>query len=278
MSGVGIMQGRLVPPINGRLQCFPASRWMDEFPLAAAAGLEAIEWVYDVAGALRNPLSSDDGRVRIRQLAGENAVRVLSVCADYFMERALLRGEVADRAEASAHLRSLLSWAQSAGIERIVLPFVDQSAIESNDDLEDAVTCLKALLGDLRETGIELHLETSLPPRRFSEMLSELPHPFFRVNYDCGNSASLGFRPREEFAAYGDRIGSVHIKDRVRGGGSVTLGTGDTDFGAVFGGLRDLGYSGPFILQAARGEPGREVDWARRNREFVQLGWARNMG
>lgn len=272
------MQGRLVPPVNGRLQCFPAGRWMDEFSLAAAAGLEAVEWIYDAPGALQNPLPSDVDRVRIGELASENGVRVLSVCADYFMDRPLLRGAVVDRAEALTHLRSLLSWAQSADIERIVLPFVDQSAIDREEDFEDAVTTLKSLLGDLKRTGIELHLETSLPPRRFSEMLSELPQPFFRVNYDSGNSASLGFRPREEFAAYGDRIGSVHIKDRVRGGGSVTLGTGDTDFDAVFGGLRDLGYSGHFVLQAARGESGQEVEWARRNREFVQLGWARSMG
>ena len=249
---------------------------MDEFALAAAAELEAIEWIYDEAGALSNPLPTEDGRVRMGELACENGVRVLSVCADCFMERPLLHGAVVDRAERWAHLRSLLSWAQRAGIERIVLPFVDQSAIDPESDVIDAVTSLKALLGDLKNTGIELHLETSLPPRRFAEMLAELPPPFFRVNYDSGNSASLGYRPRDEFDAYGGRIGSVHVKDRVRGGGSVTLGTGDTDFDAVFGGLRDLGYSGHFILQAARGEPGHEVEWARRNREFVQLGWARS--
>jgi sugar phosphate isomerase/epimerase len=58
----------------------------------------------------------------------------------------------------------------------------------------------------------------------------------------------------------------------------VPLGTGDTDFDDVFGGLRDLGYSGHFVLQAARGEPGQEVEWARRNREFVERGWTRSGG
>ena len=36
-----------------------------------------------------------------------------------------------------------------------------------------------------------------------------------KVNYDSGNSASLGYDPTDEFAAYGERVGSVHIKDRV---------------------------------------------------------------
>jgi sugar phosphate isomerase/epimerase len=37
----------------------------------------------------------------------------------------------------------------------------------------------------------------------------------------------------EEFAAYGERVGSFHIKDRVRGGKTVPLGQGDTDFASL---------------------------------------------
>ena len=47
-----------------------------------------------------------------------------------------------------------------------------------------------------------------------------------RVNYDSGNSASLGYRPRDEFAAYGSRVGSVHLKDRRLGAGTAPLGRG----------------------------------------------------
>ncbi len=90
------------------------------------------------------------------------------------------------------------------------------------------------------------------------------------VNYDSGNSASLGYRPEDEFAAYGARVGSVHIKDRVRGGGTVPLGTGDTDFLSLFACLRDLGYGGDYVMQAARGTAGDELAWARRNLAFVR--------
>jgi hexulose-6-phosphate isomerase len=90
-----------------------------------------------------------------------------------------------------------------------------------------------------------------------------------RVNYDSGNSASLGHAPREEWAAYGPRIGSVHIKDRVRNGGTVPLGTGDADFRALFEAIRAVGYGGPWVLQVARGTSGDEVSWARKNRAFL---------
>jgi L-ribulose-5-phosphate 3-epimerase len=120
------------------------------------------------------------------------------------------------------------------------------------------------------EVEIELHLETSLGPDRFAELLGRLPSDLINVNYDIGNSASLAYDPREELAAYGDRVGSVHIKDRIKGGGSVPLGSGDADLPAVFDCLRTLGYAGDFVLQVARDVPGDEVRWAKRNRELVR--------
>jgi hexulose-6-phosphate isomerase len=126
-------------------------------------------------------------------------------------------------------------------------------------------------------TGVEIHLETSLAPNRFAMLLGLLPHPKLRVNYDSGNSAALSYHPRDEFAAYGARVGSVHIKDRIRGGGTVPLATGDTDFAALFDCLRSVGYAGDLILQVARDVPGDEVSWAQGNRAFV-MEWLRGFG
>ncbi len=54
----------------------------------------------------------------------------------------------------------------------------------------------------------------------------------------------------------------MHLKDRVRGGGTVPLGTGAVDFPTVFAGLAKAGYRGDFILQSARqdlpGGPGKD--------------------
>ena len=72
-------------------------------------------------------------------------------------------------------------------------------------------------------------------------LLSRLPDPPFKANYDTGNSASLGYDPVEELGAYGPRIGSVHVKDRVRGGGTVPLGEGDARVETVFDLLHELG-------------------------------------
>jgi hexulose-6-phosphate isomerase len=266
---IGIMQGRLLPPAEGKIQCFPRDRWSEEFDLAAAAGLGAIEWIYDLYGADVNPITTDDGLKQIAALSATSGVQVRSLCADYFMDRPLLRADEREIDERAATLSWLLRRCALLGVSRVVLPFVDASQIGSDAELDHVVTVLERALRDVEEAGIELHLETSLSPARFADLLTRLPQAAIKVNYDSGNSASLGYHPRDEFAAYGARVGSVHIKDRLRGGATVPLGTGHTDFKALFGCLKEIGYRGDFVLQVARGPEGGEVDWARQNREFV---------
>jgi hexulose-6-phosphate isomerase len=267
---LGIMQGRLVPPADGRIQSFPRERWEQEFPLAAAAGLGAIEWIYDTYGLNANPLETDRGVERIASLASEHRVAVHSVCADYFMDFAFVRAAGAARSERLARLAWLLGQAKRLGVTRVVLPFVDQSAIRDAADREAVVDALDRALPDAEAAGIELHLETSLTPDDFVTLLASVPHPLVKVNYDSGNSSSLGYKPAEEFAAYGDRVGSVHVKDRVRNGGTVPLGQGDADLDAMFACLHRLNYARDIVLQVARGTAGDELQWARHNRAFVE--------
>jgi len=269
MTHIGIMQGRMVPPTDNRIQCFPRDRWADEFELAAQAGLDCIEWIYDLYGADGNPLATDSGLEKLRNLSRQHKVKILSICADYFMDKPLVRASQAELEDRLDTIYWLLERGRLIGITRMVIPFVDASRIDTQAEFDGVVMLLKRVLEPTRETGIEIHLETSLAPSRFAELLSGLPDPRLKVNYDSGNSSSLGYAPQEEFAAYGERVGSVHIKDRLLGASTVPLGTGDADFTALAEGLRKVAYKGDFILQVARGASGDEVAWARQNRAFV---------
>ena len=264
------MQGRLIPPMEGRIQAFPRQRWAEEFPNAAVAGLGAIEWIYDTYGLGANPIESDSGIESILDLSRTHGIAVRSMCADYFMDFAFVRATDAERMERIARLEWLLGRAQRIGVTRMVLPFVDNSAIVDEADRDAVIDTLQRALPAAQTAGIELHLETSLGPEDFAALLARIPHPWVKVNYDSGNSSALGYRPAEEFAAYGGRLGSVHIKDRVLHGTTKPLGEGDADLAAVFAGLRRLNYRGDFILQAARGTEGDEVAWARRNLAYVE--------
>jgi hexulose-6-phosphate isomerase len=269
MPYLATMQGRLVPPEGGRFQSFPRERWRDEFPLAAEAGLNAIEWIFDVYSEGANPLASDEGIVEMRSLSEMSGIAVRSLCADYFMDRPFLRTTSGEREKLIQKMRWLLSRCSLIGIGRVVVPFVDYSRIENEDEKVLVLAILQSILPAAEANSVELHLETSLDPQSFAALLEKLPHRLIRANYDSGNSSSLGYKAAEEFAAYGNRIGSVHIKDRMRGGGTVPLGTGDADLSAVFKGLATLHYSGDYVLQIARSESGQELPWIAQNRAWV---------
>lgn len=260
-KGLYTMQGRLVAPENGRFQSFPREGWRLEIERSAQIGLRGIEWIYDLYGEGCNPLESEVGRKELRQLLKKYDVAMVSICADYFMDRPLLRCPENERAELLKRLEWLLGVAAELGVERIVLPFVDASSIRDEAELLQIAAYIRQVLPYAEQYAVELHLETDLAPMLFKDLLKRLDHPLVRVNYDSGNSASLGYLPAEEFAAYGEFIGSFHIKDRKLGGSTVPLGLGDTDFCSLRKELLKYNYQGDFVLQVARGESSDELSW-----------------
>jgi L-ribulose-5-phosphate 3-epimerase len=265
------MQGRLMPPVEGRFQAFPGAGWERELELAAAAGLDGVELIYEEFRLDHNPLAGD--APVLREETARHGVVACSVCADRFMQSPVVAVSDAERESLASELRDALARWAPAGIERVVLPFVDANSVREPARRDIAVAWLRAVLPAAAGAGVELHLETDLGPADFADLLGRLDDPFLRANYDTGNSASLGYDPAEELAAYGERIGSVHVKDRVRGAGTVPLGEGDAQIGSVLGLLRERGYGGDLVLQVARGRDGDELDWARRNARTVRELW-----
>ena len=274
----GVMQGRLSPPEDGRFQSFPRGSWREEIARARATGLDYIEWIHDDYDRGVNPIFTAEGRAELAALKQEHAIETPAVCGDWFMDFPFVRCTAAERAEREGHLHEVIGIAAEIGARRVVLPFVDQSRITNEDEKQVALAVLKSALPHAKEHGVELHLEADFGPAEFREFLSRLEDPFLKVNWDSGNSSGLGYVASEEFAAYGDRLGSVHIKDRYRKpeGGIETrpLGTGSADFADVFSSLKKLGYSGGVTLQVARGAPGDEVEFLKGQLAFVKERWS----
>lgn len=248
-KSLGIMQGRLLPRYHNRYQAFPLGYWEAEFHIAAAMGFARIEVILDHNDFEDNPMMHADGLARINGLQSETGVGVKSVCADYFME-APFHSEHQHTSEMV--LNRLLDNASQIGVTDIIIPCVDQSALKSEADQDQLVKSLTRCLPVAKNNKICLNLETDLGPVPFAQLIGRLNSPFIKVNYDSGNSAALGYDPREEFAAYGAHISVLHIKDRVRGGGSVFLGTGDSDLDYVFSALGKGINPSMITLQASR--------------------------
>ncbi|MHB8466655.1 MAG: sugar phosphate isomerase/epimerase family protein [Acidimicrobiales bacterium] len=269
MNPIGIMQGRLSPPRMGRTQAFPVDTWRDEFTLAKAGGLDCIEWVYEHDTEDRNPLADPDRIEEIRTVAETSGITVSSVCADYYMTVRLVHGGAVE-ADAVAHLERLLDRAADVGARYVVLPFVDDSRLRSADDVAILQRVLTTVLGTAERVEVELHLETDLPVDALVKTLEKFGHPLIRANYDTGNAAALGRPPSTEIADLAPFLGSVHVKDRELGGGTVPLGSGAAKLAQALRLIDEAGFDGPYILQAARENDIGELELARRNRAFVE--------
>jgi len=270
VNTIGIMQGRLLPPVGGRIQSFPVDTWREEFCLAHLAGLDCIEWVYDYETRAANPLETDSGIAEIRRQVRDSGVGIWSICADYYMTERLVERDGSPQESVVNHLNWLIGQVGSLGVRYMVLPFVDNSSLKSPEEIETLVEILHYAAMAAGKAGVELHLETDLEPTRLVSLLKRVAHHTVRANYDIGNSASLGYNPAQELTLLSPWLGSVHVKDRVLGGDTVPLGTGAADFPTCFRLIHAVGFRGPFILQTAREESQSEVELAIRNRKFIE--------
>jgi sugar phosphate isomerase/epimerase len=251
MKKIGIMQGRLLPKYKNRYQAHPVGYWQAEFNIAKELGLNQIEFILDYNDVEKNPLMSKSGIKEIKQMIKQTSVKVKSICADYFME-APFHSEHQKKSEKV--LKRLMENAKDLGVIDIVIPCVDQSTLKDEKDINMFVKSINKILPLAKKYGIYINFETDLNPKRFKNLIKKFNHDNIKVNYDIGNSASLGYDPKEEFKAYGKYISDLHVKDRVLNGGSVKLGTGNADFKTVFKLLKEYKFNGNIIMQAAKAD------------------------
>lgn len=267
---IGIMQGRLVLSKGRGIQFFPFEEWKEEFRVASKIGLDEIDFIFDLERYTENPLWTKEGTSQIKEAIASSGVKVKYICADFFMRRPFFRVSEAERQKNIVILKKLIENGREIGAQNIEIPLVDNSSIKTEEEKNLFVQSLKECLPRAKELGITISLEADLPPKELLGLVSRFDDPYLKITYDSGNSSSLGYDSYEEITTYGQYIANVHIKDRVLGGTTVSLGKGDADFDKLFQGLKETGYKGSFTLQAARQEDGKEVDIILSYVEFVR--------
>lgn len=281
MSGnihrIGFMQGRLCDRVDGKIQAFPWSYWESEFPAAAAIHLHLMEWTLDQERLYENPLMTADGQERIREICRQYDISVHSLTGDCFMQAPFWKAEGEARTNLQRDFLAIGSACSQVGIRMMVVPLVDNGSL---DTLEQEDVLVKFLLEQqpfLDQHRLQVIFESDFTPPALASFINRLPVEQFGINYDIGNSAALGFSPIEEFAAYGERIINVHVKDRVLGGTTVPLTTGIADFDSVFAALSHISYQGNFILQTARAVDGNHAEVLAAYRDMTRQ-WMQQFG
>ncbi|MGU3537384.1 sugar phosphate isomerase/epimerase family protein [Methylobacterium sp. A54F] len=256
---IGFMQGRLSPPVDGKIQVFPKAHWHEEFPAAERLGLSLMEWTLDQEDLHGNPLMTGHGRSEIETLRLAHGVQIPSLTADNMMQMPFWKAGLSARLALLAQLRDLIEACGCLGVSVIVVPLVDNGSITSSEQSAALSDGLRDVLPQLRERGVRIAFESDFEPARLATFMDTFPVRDVGVNFDMGNSAALGWPPADEIPLLGSRIVNVHVKDRPRGGSTVPFGQGDVDFPLVFRLLHEAGYRGNYIIQGARAQDGDDA-------------------
>jgi hexulose-6-phosphate isomerase len=269
LERIGFMQGRLSALVDGKIQAFPWSEWREEFPRAKELGLTRMEWTIDQDRLRENPLMTAEGQQAILALSSEHGVRIPSLTGDCFMQAPFWKVDAVVRDALVTDLDHLLGACSRLGIEFVVIPLVDNGKIEREAESDTLKRVLLARQEMLTQRKVKIVFESDLPPHELAKFMQAFPADTFGINYDSGNSAALGYDSDEEIGAYAPRILNVHIKDRVRGGTTVPLGTGNADLARTIGLIERSGYKGQYILQTARAADGDHAGALARYRDMT---------
>lgn len=259
----GIVQGRLIASTSDQLQWFPQNYWETEFFLAPALGFNYVELIAERIHNPNNPLWTDEGVTKIKELSQRNNLLLSTFTNDFVVDNTLLGNDIV----LEQNLR-LIERGSLLGCDKYILPLFEQSELVL-ENITDYKTPLCKIADKAAEYGIMLCLETNLDGNQLIEALNNYNHPAISVVYDTGNRVALGHNLSRDIQLLGDRISHVHIKDKNKDSKNVILGTGLVNFLHVFDALSKINYVGPYTFETTRGkEPLRTASY---NIEFVKF-------
>ena len=266
---IGFMQGRLSPVVDDKIQAFPYGFWQSEFELAAANEYRMIELTLDHEDPFTNPLMNKDGQSEILELSRKFSVKTPSVTGDCFMQKPFWKADKSVRQRLIEDFYQIIEACGCVKATILVVPLVDNGGINSSKELEILIDVIYEAKSLLVESDVKIVFESDFGPNDLAVMIKKFDPLTVGINYDVGNSASLGYDPYQEILAYGHRVLNVHVKDRPFGGSTVPLGHGDADFPNVFESLARIQYKGNFILQTARAKEGKHIECLNVYRDFT---------
>ena len=267
---IGFIQGRLSPITNNRIQQFPWDTWQNEFSIASKNDINLIEWTIDTFKFYLNPLINLNQWEEINTIASKNNILIPSVTCDYFMENPPWKSDI-DLIKKG--IIAIFQGMKNISAKILVVPLVDNSSLLDSSNADTVKNLFTDLIPEMIQNNIQIAFECDLNPEKLLHFISEFDKNYFGINYDIGNSASLGFDPNNEFESYGSRITNVHVKDRKLNGPTIPLGEGDADFPRIFRLLHRENYQGNLILQTARSKERRDAEVLVQYKKLVEDWW-----
>ena len=240
---IGILQGRLSPPVGGHIQEFPKD-WFEEFQLVKEYDLNHVEWIVTKKSFDTNPIFNK------MFLSVFSHLPIHSICADNIVNK-----KFANIGFLEKNLIPICEAAIQNDISNITIPLLEESSIEN--DKRRARFCNNIVKITSKYPNINFSFEAELEPEKLLELIDLSENHV--VTYDTGNITSCKIDHEKYINMLHKKINNVHLKDRTYDARTVSPTNGDTDFHLIFKTLKTVGYNGVYTLQTARDKTGEEL-------------------
>ena len=270
-SKIGFMQGRLVDTEKkGRIQFFPGKNWIKEIHLASKNKFKLMEWTIDIENKNLNPMFNVKLSDIYNRIVKKNKIKIVSATCDFFMKAPFFKLKGIKQSKSITDLITVIKNGQILGIKLFIIPLVDQSSIDNKIQENFIIKFFnhndfKKILNN----DTKILFESDYNPEKLIQFIKKFNSKHFGLNYDTGNSASLGFNVKDEFK-YFRYVKNIHIKDRIYRGKTVRLGCGSWKYKTFFKLLKKSNYNGNLILQTARSPKKEHINEININKEFVR--------
>ncbi|MDI6827518.1 MAG: sugar phosphate isomerase/epimerase family protein [Armatimonadota bacterium] len=231
---------------------------------AKAAGFEAIELAFSVAGEISLDSTTDDLK-RLRKSIEETKIEIASLACALGFQWQFTSDDPEVRAKAVEVHRKAIAAANALGTDALlVVPGAvdvpwDPSVpvVRYGDAYKRASEEISKLIRDAENASVVLCVENVwnkflLSPMEMAAFVDQLNSPCAAVYFDVGNCVYIGY-PQDWIRVLGKRIKRVHLKDFRRSVGTVAgfvdLLSGDVDWPAVIEALKEIGYEGPLTAE-----------------------------
>lgn len=201
------VQGRLSNEVGGKYQHFPIQNWHNELSIAKKLNFDSIEWIIsDFSNPLFNPAFLE----LINQKLKKNKIKISSISLDLIMDNALhtiSEEEVKWLIDRINYANKLLK------INRISIPIEERSRFNNNYEKKKALSKLNIFCKKL-SSSINLCIETDMSPKVLNQILKSRNFKRLGLLLDIGNIRAHGFKIKDYFNKFSNKIYSIHIKYR----------------------------------------------------------------
>ena len=267
---LGFMQGRLVDSEKkGRIQYFPEKNWKKEIKIAHTIGFNSMEWTIDEDNIKKNPIFNGKTE-EIKFILNKYKIKVSSITLDYFMQKPFFKESGSKRKKLLNNLIKIIINGKKIGINKLIIPLVDNSKLKNVDEEDDLILELKKISKQF--PSIYFLFESDFKPKKLLLFIKRFKNKNFGINYDTGNSASLNYNFDDE-KIYFKYVKNIHIKDRLKNSTTVRLGNGNWKYKNFFNYIKKK-YKGNFILQTARSSKKNHIEEILLNKKFFEKNYS----